>query len=777
MLVILVSYKVRRLFCVFCNILYIEVDGYHILVLEDEHSMIPYAHVSDTCATPDEWKKILDLKEKLEKNEQILPEDSIINEDTPDFVCLTFEDRFMRAWLQLQEKVGKKLLGKLYDLELIQLDESEETQLILFCEFVYTPELAETEKGTLQWLKGTTFEILHNSYYNPVSYDMYLRAFRSELGDIQYVNACRHSMDEIVKYRSNDSEKQSQYFRKEESWLPMRWALRVLDWFIRAISEQTPMTFDVPTIQQAHAAIKPQPNLKTWDKVEEIVFDEIIDETSGAKKKKKLVVQRFDQIASSKQEDLELEKIICTVYDVDATLEDIIDIGALLIGPTKEELAEAMVQETFELALIDTLDEAELLAIQDKLNEVITVIESVQDLCDMTVFEYRLETSYQHLYEDRVKYQYGSIISSTSEKIAQEVKKALSTASDVDKSYDGIIRNMVHMVTSNLDKVEGMMEVIRSAHESIELCEYIHDLEVTLNKQEDALKSLDMVYNRVPLNSREHINLTHQQDRFITWNGDRSREEIEIDEELDFLRDTTENENEEADAEARISQFMDAQSKRMSQQDQTIKKKLRKHASKTPFGFQGFSLLDDEEIVTEVASLSPARSPRRMISFANESLSETSSVKNATPIKESTQERKSWFGYQTPDHLKRRAELMMTKKSWRMSDNRTDKHYNKYKNQENVTANLQNMTRMYMELKQRSSLMVDDRTVSNEEYERFVKSMEAEEEKRRAGLVKRNVAQTPQYSQKVGNRKLNKQLSAKDVSLFEMSGWRDQYNG
>lgn len=64
--------------------------------------MVPYAHISDTCATAEEWKKVLELKESLEKNEYNLPEDSDISSETPSFACTTFEEKFMRAWLQLK---------------------------------------------------------------------------------------------------------------------------------------------------------------------------------------------------------------------------------------------------------------------------------------------------------------------------------------------------------------------------------------------------------------------------------------------------------------------------------------------------------------------------------------------------------------------------------------------------------------------------------------------------------------------------------------------------
>lgn len=69
------------------------------------------------------------------------------------------------------------------------IDETEETQLILFCEFVDSTELMETEKDHLLWIKGTTFELLFNNLYNPQSYNMYLMSFREDLGsENQFVN-------------------------------------------------------------------------------------------------------------------------------------------------------------------------------------------------------------------------------------------------------------------------------------------------------------------------------------------------------------------------------------------------------------------------------------------------------------------------------------------------------------------------------------------------------------------------------------------------------------
>jgi broad-specificity NMP kinase len=740
-------------------------DGYHILTTTDR-STIPHTHVSSQLLTPDQWKQVLQWKSKLETGESIIPEDCVITSDSPGFVCNSFEDFFIRAWLRLQEESGQKTFGKLYDVEAIMWDETKETQMILFAEYVDEMTLSDKEQQ-LMWLRGTTFEFFQNLLYNPTSYDKYMKALRTELGDHMYVNACRHSMDEMVMYRSPESEKLQIFMKKEQAWLPKRWALRVIEWFVSKLVPEQIILSHAPTIQEALDLMKPEQN-KTWEQIEELLFDIGGD----VKKKKKLVVERFDQRASSQQEDKELEKIICTVYDVDAVMEDIIDIENLMAGPTREELADYMIQETFELAMIDTLDAAELYAIQSKLDEVISVIETVQLLCDDTVFDARLDESYVEVHGDRIRFQNERIQKNIDPKDTSN-PMAVFSDDESSRSYDTVVRDTVRIFTANLEKVETMMEVIRSAQESIELCEAIHELETTLNQQEDALKSLEMVYNLVPLNRRESVGFTNQQDRFITWNGDRSREGItSIDKDLGFL--SNEDDMNEDDADLRISEFLNQQERKMTEREQAIQKQLKKHVLKTPFGYQGFSIADDDAIVNEVVAQTPSKSPQRRMSVS----SDESSLKQE---KENSPERKSWFGYQTPDHMKRRAELLMKKKSWRMADNKLgDKHYNKYKNQENVAANLQNMMSMYTELKLKSSILVDDHTVSHEEYERFVQKLIEEEKKAKRSLSspKRKVQEkSKSYTNKVGlaNRKVNKQLTAHEISLFEMSNF-SQYN-
>jgi hypothetical protein len=213
--------------------------------------------------------------------------------------------------------------------------------------------------------------------------------------------------------------------------------------------------------------------------------------------------------------------------------------------------------------------------------------------------------------------------------------------------------------------------------------------------------------------------------------------------------------------------------------DHDTKTKLKKYAAKTAFGYQGFSLPEDHHILKEIASIPLKKLERNRTPL--DSSSDSSSARTPSPIKETTQ-KESWFGYEAPEHLKRRAELLMTKKAWRMADHTRDQHYNKYRNQESVTTNLQNMINVYEELKSRSTMLIDDQTVTQEEYREFLRSMELEEEQflRTKSPKKRQIVvkgkNTPKYAKKVGNRKVNKKLSAQDVSLFEMSGWKEQYN-
>ncbi|KAL0478617.1 DNA polymerase III PolC-type [Acrasis kona] len=505
-------------------------------------------------------------------------------------------------------------------------------------------------------------------------------------------------------------------------------------------------------------------------------------------RKKKLVPIRYDQTASSKQEDLELEKIICTVYDADVTLEEIMDLDLLTMGPNKEEMADNMLQEQFELALIQVLDKAELDAIRDKMNEMIHVIEALQELCDDAVFESRLASSYVDVVDERKRYQ--RLLTSSSTLIDSSCSfsfllnggNILLIDDDAHKSYDSLVRNMVYLFDSNLDKVQTMLETISSAQESIELCESIHELEHTLNEQERLIKSMDEIHNKVPPVKRDSIMLNHHMDKVITWNGDRSHVEPMT---SDLQQDEEEMEERMGHLiEQRIMDYLGEEEDRMVRKDDLIKKRLKDFVHKTKFGYQGFSLPEDERMVEHVVRASTGggqKSPEKDMSSPLASIrlsqidgsgqvslmSSTTSTTSNTVQQSPSPKAKNMFGYEAPEHMKRRAQLMLTKKQWRMKDNRMDQHYNKYKNQQQITNNLKSQMDLYQDIKQRSSLMIDDKTLSNEEYSQFIsRSADQEDE---------NDENVPNYSITVSKKRFSKIQKMGNISLFEMSDRRNKH--
>ncbi len=490
------------------------IGGYEVLVTDDRRFMMPSSFVGPSLPTEEQWIWIQSLKAKIAEGNLFGDNEDAekIGAFTPDYELLQitsippFQLLFYRSLLKLMNELqlsSMQELGTLYDLELITLDETDKTKMILFVtrvppqsksKWVTVPQDAPDQKLNEEedesnnkkkknekrrknkkgipkktkpqflWRKGDLFELVMFQVFRPTTYQSFMNTFREELScENWWINNSKGFVtDEAIRFKIKETDYQTivdekdllSYIRKEESWLSVRWPLRVVHWMnnlagasivdlsttllrtIRmneeerekktamlqnkenvkeAITEANALFFSCNKIQMIDSVIseevrkKGSSTLKSVDnvdwgliekKIAELTKLEIVEELPEKEEEVELVDN-----SPFLKDDEDLEKIVCCIYDVDVNIEEIKDIETLKLHPTKDEITDIMTQEMFEKTFIRSMDEYELKLVSDVMNEMVDILEVSDELQHLTVMEDRTQECLQILNRERIRYQ------------------------------------------------------------------------------------------------------------------------------------------------------------------------------------------------------------------------------------------------------------------------------------------------------------------------------------------------------------------------------------
>ncbi|KAL9647407.1 hypothetical protein ABK040_006770 [Willaertia magna] len=492
-------------------------QGISLVVDDRRRNMIPVVKV-----TPEYdlslIKSIFEKREQIEKNEFKVEG---ITCDTPDFKCNTLDKQLYKAILKLKNTIGKDDLGNLYFQEAIDVNvEKRNTKLIVFVDYTEDNTEEKLNKRFL-WREVKTFEYLFHNQYNHQLFIQYINLLRNGIDvENEFINDTRLTCDEFIRYKTTKEKKIRDFIRLDESWVVMCWPLRILIWHL-SLLQGNPNNFN-QIIQQFSSVVQDQGSLinkfKKASKIDYLgylneLFKESDNQENEAKREKEISLLREKKMKEEDEEDI--EKIICVVYDVDVNIEDIRDIDNLLLEPTKDEIANAILEEEIEKALVDHIDKLEVIVIKEVLDDIITVIETTSDIVDLTVFQSKKEQATNILLEERAIYQHSIIdIGDENEKLInmtenkkKNIYETFESNSDDKRTYNDHIRHMLSLFNDSLIDARKMLEVIRSSQEMIELIEYMFQYERTLKQQETLLKTIEDINNFVPQSKPQWIRL------------------------------------------------------------------------------------------------------------------------------------------------------------------------------------------------------------------------------------------------------------------------------
>ena len=460
----------------------LDSNGSYQIIVEDKcRFMIPSVKIADKF----DAKKLKDLM--TAGIDSIRSLEGVVTEETPDYQCDTFEKQIFRAQFQLKKKIGKDTLGHLYKNEVIEL--GDKTKMVVFIDTDSNFNISNDLHRFL-WRDEVSFEALHIGMFHPVLLDQYMNTIRKQLSfDNTIFNDSSTSTDEYLRRKNVvNNNRLKEMIRAEEAISLIRWPYRVISCYL-ATAQSKQQIVEIVSNGRTYAKLIYDQTIgkkKSFKEFKNELFKTQDSQEVEAKKQKYLVMQN---LKNNEQEDL--ERSTCSVYDVEVNIEDVCDVDCLVLGPTKEELLQIMVEEEVQMSIIEHVDRMELEAIKNTLDDVISIIEVTTDLVDYAMFEERLRVSKQALKDERLDY-LQSVFSGV--KVERE---QTSLFIDMEEAtYDHLYRSSIQAFDGLLTQSFKLLSAIDKTQTMIDLAEtmYIHNLNV--EKQQKVLRSIQKIQDK-----------------------------------------------------------------------------------------------------------------------------------------------------------------------------------------------------------------------------------------------------------------------------------------
>ena len=466
-----------------------------VLVDENKRMVLPYVKLSKGLIDREKWEWIqsIRLRERLGKPIEQDPQYQV-DMNTPIEEYERFEKKFCRALLELKTNLGLNNLGHLYDLEFIPIDMQNRTFFIVFCEQVDEDDFKQEWVNKYIWRSLETFENM-NAYcfLELLSHQYKICLSKHYLGMEQGT-----TQDEILRYQLLNVDKQTNVMRAEKAWVPFRWAQRILHWSMKGSVSVTSSCIDdlntireqvqeaskrvsglnvelkatISALSQKHA----QSPFTAWDIIGGTIEKKIIIrkemETQAIKKD---IPPTSDQETNLNDPPKEME--------LPCTLEALIDIEDVLV-PSPFEICSNLVGEIIDISLIQVIDWKEQKVTYDIVEEMISIIESLDMITNAVAVSEEAESYVDLIREEREYYQLNFLsifeeVTEDSEIDKQSLKDAVFEAT---ASYDGIIRNSVSLFHDAMENALTMLNVSTAALDTF-------DLAMDIESYEDVLKN------------------------------------------------------------------------------------------------------------------------------------------------------------------------------------------------------------------------------------------------------------------------------------------------
>ncbi|KAG2381670.1 hypothetical protein C9374_006054 [Naegleria lovaniensis] len=462
-------------------------NDFRLLLDENKRMMIPHVRIT---------KGALD-KEKLEWMQTIRARSAIgqpIEADYQHQVTLEvpidqyekFEHKFYRAILELKSSLGIDGLGYLYDLESITLDPNNKIYLIVYCDQSDEDDLRDNWSGKYIWRSLRSFENIHTYCF----WEHVTSLYKSNVNKIvcSGVEPDGSTTDEIGRGLSSN-EKQNALTRAHKAFFPFRWPSRILNWamkgYVSFINVSTPSTSEsiLQLIKETTKNLS-NTNFELKNSINELsqkysitdatsweLIYSVVSKKDKNKKNVKIATDDKDkQITKAPTVEQAMEAVPVQEFELSCNFKSFIDIESAVM-PTSIDVCTNIVNEIVDLALVEAIDWKEYQVSVDVLEEMISIIETLEMISSSVTISYEAESFVDLIKQERDEFQFDfihkfeAIIQSS-----ESTQKTKKTALDIcNASYDSIIRSCVSLFNDSIENAMSMLNAASSGQDTFEL--------------------------------------------------------------------------------------------------------------------------------------------------------------------------------------------------------------------------------------------------------------------------------------------------------------------
>lgn len=473
---------------------------FRLLLDENKRMMIPHVRITRGVLEKDKSEWIQTIRARSTIGQPIETEYPVSLETQID-QYERFEQKFCRALLELKTSLGIDTLGYLYDLEVITLDPNNKIYLIVYCDQCDEEELRENWVGKYIWRSLRSFENIHSYCFLDLPSNLY----KSNVNKIvcSGVEPDGFTTDEIGRGLSSN-EKQNALARAHKTFLPFRWPSRILNWAMKGY-----VSFTNPSILSTSDSILQLKNSicelsqkyaigdsNAW----ESIYNAISKKDKNKKNIKIAIEEKDKRLNKTSTIDQAAENIPAQEFELSCNFKHFIDVDSAVM-PTAKDVCSNIVNEIVDLALVEAIDWREYQVTVDVMEEMISIIESLDTIVSSVTISYDAECFVELIKQEREQFQFEFIhkfeeIIQSSESKGPTKKTAVEI--ECNASYETIIRNSVSLFNDSIENAVAMLNAASSGQDTF-------DLIINMEIYDEACQEKDILISQC-VESDEHLN-------------------------------------------------------------------------------------------------------------------------------------------------------------------------------------------------------------------------------------------------------------------------------
>eukprot|EP00756_Hemistasia_phaeocysticola_P044197 Hpha_TRINITY_DN1780_c0_g2::TRINITY_DN1780_c0_g2_i1::g.158428::m.158428 len=508
-------------------------SGFKVQVVSTHRHLIPLARVQEEHPTLEQWRWVQCLNEKKRRagsyewhtvSDKVKPSD--LEHRLP-----TFRHKFLRAVLELEQTTGRKV-EHIHDLEVISFDEAREIKVIAVVErFLSEPPQYTPPRGTAPcvWKNWELAEAQYMALYWPRAWAMFSSA-RQAADAAQRRVMQPFAADEALRMEQTGA--MQHVMEVERLFLPLRWWWSLWNWagkgypsvveayegevdrtVVRGIEESVEVAVSNYATQQDinHLTLKSltmdahrEPDWETLlAKLREIErtmkygYAQRVHVADALKTDPVPQERTWDELYSDEGSDDYEDVRPPTVYELDCTIEEFVERDGA--DPSAYFMAQAIVREVVERSMIQSIDVGVVKECGECISSMVSVLEVTDALCndasilalkegatDVVMAERdRYQRSWLDVFheDDEAAFPKGDDHDLSDEEDDDDAEDFTQGSSRIVQTPEQGLRVCMARAMDAAHQIEGLLRLINSAQEALELTDAVADYEGAVSQQ------------------------------------------------------------------------------------------------------------------------------------------------------------------------------------------------------------------------------------------------------------------------------------------------------